>query len=89
MGDSGASNNYTNDRTRGINIHEGGNIGPIGTHGEAMTASVIMDITGIWCKFGREQLRGTLKDVQYKPKSNILEKPLRRAGSLVAINNVW
>ena len=35
-----------NDRTGDINIHEGGGIGAMGAHGEAMTASFIMDITG-------------------------------------------
>ena len=43
----------------------------VSAHGEAMTASSIMDITGIWCnKFGKEQLKAMLKDVQYNPKSN-------------------
>ena len=31
-----------------------------------------MDIAGTWCnKFGKEQLKAMLKDVQYNPKSNI------------------
>ena len=39
-------------------------------HGKAMTASIIMDISGTWCnKFGKKQLNATLKDVQYNPKS--------------------
>ena len=30
-----------------------------------------MDIAETWCnKFGKEQLKATLKDVQYNPKSN-------------------
>ena len=36
-----------------------------------MTASNIMDIAVIWRnKFGKEQLKATLKDVQYNSKSN-------------------
>ena len=38
----------------------------MGAHGEDMTASSIMDIAGTWCnQFGDEQLKATLKDVQY------------------------
>ena len=40
-------------------------------HGEAMTASSIIDIARTWCnQFGKEQLKTTLRDVQYNPKSN-------------------
>ena len=36
-----------------------------------MTASSIIDIAGNWCnKFGGEQVKATLKNVQYNPKSN-------------------
>ena len=71
VGDSGASVHCTNDRCRGSNIHEDSGTGTVGAHGGAMTASSIMDITGTWCnKFGKEQLKATLRDVQYNPKSN-------------------
>ena len=71
VGDMGASVHYTSDRCGGSNICEGSGAGTIDTHGKAMTASSIMDIAGTWCnKFGKEQLKATLKDVQYNPKSN-------------------
>ena len=41
----------------------------MGAHGEAMTASSIMDIARTLCnQFGEEQLKATLKDVQYNTK---------------------
>ena len=68
---SGASVHCTNDRHRGSNIHEGNGAGTMGAHGKAMIARSIMDIAVTWCnKFGKEQLRAMLKDVQYNPKSN-------------------
>ena len=61
----------THNRCRGSNILKGSGAGTTGAHGEAMTASNIMDIAGTWCnKFGKEQLKAILKDVQYNPKSN-------------------
>ena len=64
VGDSGASVHCTNDRHGGSNIHEGNGTGTIGLHGEAMTDSSIMDITGNWCnKFGKKQLKATLMNV--------------------------
>ena len=60
-----------NNRIRGSNIHEGSGTGIIGAHGEVMTASSIMDVARTWCnKFGKEQLKTALRDVQYNPKSN-------------------
>ena len=77
-----------NDRIRGINIDKNGGIGTVGVHGEVMTAISIIDITKTWCnQFGKEQLKATLTDVQYNPKSDLnlvsIGKLLRRAGSLV------
>ena len=61
----------TNDKIRISNIHGGSGTGTVGAHGKAMTASSIMDIVGTWCnKIGEEQLKATLKDVLYNPKSN-------------------
>ena len=58
-----------NYRCGGNNIHEGCGAGTVGAHGKVMTASSIMDIAGTWFnKFGEEQLKATLKDVQYNPK---------------------
>ena len=71
VGDSEASVHCTNDRTKCTNIHKGSVIDTMCAHGEAMTASSIMDIPGTWCnKFSKEQLKATLKDVQYNLKSN-------------------
>ena len=48
----------TNDRCGASNLHEGSGAGTIGAHGEAMTASSIMDIAQTWCnKFGDKQLK--------------------------------
>ena len=47
--DSGASVHCMDDKMGGINIHEGGIIGTMGDHDEAMTASSIMDVAGTWC----------------------------------------
>ena len=44
VGDFESSVPCTNDRSRGNNIHEGSGTGTVGAHGEAMTASSIMDI---------------------------------------------
>ena len=61
----------SNGRHGGSNIHEGSGTGTIGVHGEAMAASSIMEIAGTWCnKFGKDQLKDTLKDIQYNPKLN-------------------
>ena len=71
VGDLGASVYCTNDRHGKGNLHKGIGTGTIGAHCKAMTASSIMDIAGTWCnKFGEEQLKATLRDVQYNPKSN-------------------
>ena len=71
VGDLGVSVHCLNDRVRGSNIHQGSGTGTIGEHGDAMTARSIMDTAGTWCnKFSEEQLKATLKDVQYNPKSN-------------------
>ena len=60
-----------NDRCKGNNIHEDSGADTVHAHGNAMTASSIMDIARTWCnKFGKEQLKATLKNVQYNPKSN-------------------
>ena len=60
-----------NDRHGGSNMHKGRGTCPVGAHYKTMTASSIMDIAGTWCnKFCKEQLKATLKDVQYNPKSN-------------------
>ena len=60
-----------NDRCKGSNIHEGSGADTMGAHGKTMTSSSIMDIARTWCnKFGKEQLKATLKNVQYNPKSN-------------------
>ena len=57
------------DRCKGSNIHEGSDAGTTGAHSKTMTASSIINIAGTWCnKFGK-QLKATLKDVQYNPKS--------------------
>ena len=50
VGDLGASLDCMNNRCGGSNICKGSGIGTIGTHGEAMTTSSIMDISGTWCK---------------------------------------
>ena len=70
IGNSGATVHYTNDRTVGINIHDGADIGTVGIHG-AMNASSIVDITRAWCnQFGEEQLKAILKNAQYNPRLN-------------------
>ena len=64
VGDSGASVHCTNDRTKDINIHEGGGIGTMDMHGETMTASSSIDSARTWYnQFCKEQLKVTLKDV--------------------------
>ena len=83
IGDSGASVHCMNDRGEGNKLHDGSGTGTMGAHGKVMTASSIMDIARIWCiKFGKEQLKVMLKDVQYNPKSNfslsVLGHPLKR-----------
>ena len=56
-------------------------------HDKAITASSIMDIAGTLCiKFGKEQLKAALKDVQY---NSVLEQPSKSAGSLVVTKKVW
>ena len=51
---------------------EGSGAGTMGAHGKAMTARSIIGIARIWCnKFGEEQLKATLKGVQYNPKLNL------------------
>ena len=71
VGDSEASVHCVNDRCRGSNIHEDSGTGTLGAHGEATTASSIMDTAATWCNtFGKEQLKAKLQDVQYNPKSN-------------------
>ena len=58
-----------NSRHGGSNICKGSGTGTIGAHGEDMNISSIKDITETWCnKFDKEQLKATLKDVQYNPK---------------------
>ena len=70
VGDSRASEHCINDRHGGSNICKGSGADTIVAHGETMTASNIIDIAGIWCiNFGKEQLKATLKDVKYNPKS--------------------
>ena len=49
VGDLVAYVDCMNNRCGGSNICEGSGTGTIGTHGEAMTTSSIMDITGTWC----------------------------------------
>ena len=50
-----------------------------------MTTCSIMDIAGTWCnKFGKEQLKALLKDVEYNPKSNFSLISIRKA-----INEGW
>ena len=67
----GSSVDCTNDRCGGSNICGGSGTSTVGAHSEAMTASSIIDIAGTWCnKFGKEQLKATLKDVRCNPKSN-------------------
>ena len=69
VGDLRVPVHSTNDRCRASNIQEGSGTGTMGTHGQAMTASSILDIAGTWCnKFGKEQLKATLKDMQSKVK---------------------
>ena len=64
VGDFGASIHCTNDRSGGSSIREGSGIGTMGAHGKAMVASSIMGTVRTWCnKFGKEQLKDTLKDV--------------------------
>ena len=71
VGELGASVHCTNDWCRGSNICKGSGTGTIGAHCEAMTASSMMDVAGTFCnKFNKKQLKATLKDVQYNPKSN-------------------
>ena len=70
--DSGAFVHCTNNRCGGSNVCKGSGTGTVGEHGKAITASSIMDITGAWCnKFGKEQLKATLTDVQYNPISDL------------------
>ena len=93
VGDLGASAHPTNNRHGGSNIHEGSGAGTIGPHGKSMTASSIMDIAGTLCnKFVKEQLKASLKDVQYNPKSNLslfrLGKQSKKAGISVATKKV-
>ena len=60
-----------NHRHGGSNLCEGSGTGTIGAHYKAMTARSIMDIAVTWCNmFGKEQLKATLKNVQFNPKSN-------------------
>ena len=52
-----------------------------------MTADSIMNVAGTWCnKFGKEQLKAILKDVQYNPKSNFnlfnIEKAIKEVSKL-------
>ena len=69
VGNLRASVHCIYDRCEGRNIHEGSDTGTMGAHGEAMTASRIMDNAETWCnKFDKEQFKATLKDVQYNPK---------------------
>ena len=69
--DLGAFVHCMNDRHGVSNIHEGSGTGTIGAHGVAMIASSIMDIAGISCnKFRKEQLKATIKNMQYNSKSN-------------------
>ena len=80
VGDSGASVHCINDRCRGSNTCKGSGTGTMGAHGKAMTVSSIMDIVGTWCnKFGEEQLKAKLKDVQCNPKSNFNFFSIRKA----------
>ena len=82
VGDLGVSVHCTNDRTGGINIHEGSSIGTMGGHGDATTAISIVDIA----MFGKEQSIATLNDVQYNPKSNFnlfsIEKVIKEGWKL-------
>ena len=63
-------------------ICQGSGAGTLDANGKAMTASSTMDIVKTWCnKFGEEQLKVSLKDVQYNPISNfnlfIIEKVIQ------------
>ena len=72
VGDFRASVHCTNNKCGGSNISKG--------NGEAMTASSIIDVAGTWCnKFGEEQIKAMLKDVQYNPKSNLNLSSIREA----------
>ena len=80
VGDLGASVHCTNNRQGGSNIYKGSGAGNVGVDGEAMTISSVMDFVGTWCnKFGKEQLKSSLKDVQYNPKSNFNLFSIRKA----------
>ena len=71
VGNLEVSFHCTNDRSSGGNTHEGSGTDTIGAHGEAMTASRIMDIARTWCiQFGKKQSQATLKDVQYNLNFN-------------------
>ena len=81
-------------RCRSSNTCKGSGTVTVGEYGSTMTASSMMDITWTGCnKFGKEQLKSTLKDMQYNLKStstcSVLEKPSNRAGSLVATKKVY
>ena len=93
MADLGVSIHCMNDETGGINVHEGGNVGTMGTHSEATTASSIIDIARTWCnQFGEDQPKATLKDVQYDLKLSFnlfcITKLLRMTRSLMVIDKV-
>ena len=68
----------------GSNIHEGSDAGTIGAHGEAMTASSIMNISGTWCnKFCKEPLKlhkRMCNTIQSQTSTcSVLGKPFKRA----------
>ena len=75
-----------NDRSRGINIHEGSDICTMGMHGETTMANSIMDIAGTWCnQFGKKHQKATLKEVQYKPNFNLfsIRKVIKEGWKLI------
>ena len=83
-----------NDRFEGSNICKVSGIGIIDAHGGAMTASSIMDIAGTLCnKFGKEQWKAMLKDVQYNPTSNfnlfIIGKAIKEGWMLTLWAGSW